>query len=180
MPEDETQDHEGQPDAQHESQPEKRERTGKREKRGKRKRGDAIASRREANRELGKARKGIEAVRAFYICNAMLSGIALALSFMANLGPFAIGIAGVLFAVAIAGTLRVRKEPFAWSLVLAIGWTINVLAMVALGAAGADCSFVFACLWTLGCWYAVRATSRAAQLMKENPDLRITRKIKDG
>ena len=146
----------------------------------KRKRGDAITSRREANRELGKARRGVEAVRAFYICNAMLAGVLLALAALGDMGAIAIGVLGVLFALSIAGTLRVRKEPFAWSLVLAIGWTLNVLAMAALGAASANCIFVFSCLWTRGCWYAVRATSRAAQLMKENPDLRIARKIREG
>jgi len=139
---------------------------------------EPIASRRDANRELGRAKKGIEAARSFYIANAVIAGILLAFSLLLGGGALAAGVFGGLLLLAIVGATQIRKQPFGWSLVLAMGWTLLVAVRVVTTGLSISVPFGLMCLWTLGCWFSVRATSRAAHLMKENPDLRITRRIK--
>ena len=106
------------------------------------------------------------------------AGLLLAISVLSGANAIAVAISAALLTLSIVGTIQIRKQPFAWSLLLAMGWTLVVVAYAVVFGPSINLLLGFMCLWTAGCWFSVRATSRAAQLMQENPGLRITHKIK--
>jgi hypothetical protein len=131
-----------------------------------------------ASRQLGKANRSIAAIRNFYIANAMLAGIVLGLMLLAEAPPLYAGIAAAVFLAALAGIRGVRSEPFLWTLGAAAVWTLVVGLQVATGAV-LGLYFFLSCAWALGCWFMLPTTRRVRDLMRENPDLWIARRMRD-
>jgi hypothetical protein len=140
-----------------------------------------------AGRELGKALRAIQAVRMFYVANAMVSGIFLAMFLFA----FAAGnveadnetLANVLVAfysgfllVCLIGIWQVVAQPFFWSVLIASIWTL--LKAIDLAIYGPASLLSLGTLWTAGTWVAVAATAPVRRLLREYPDLRISKRLK--
>jgi uncharacterized MAPEG superfamily protein len=136
-----------------------------------------------ASRELGKANRAILAIRNFYIANAMIAGLVLAVLLLGKAGPLYTVIGAVIFVLALAGIRGVRSEPFLWTLGAASVWTLLVALQVATGAwrtpeGKPTLPFIVACLWTLGCWMLLSRTRRVRDVLREHPDLWISRKMR--
>lgn len=127
-------------------------------------------------RELGKANRAITAIRSFYLANAILSGVALAVVALATPTSVVTFVIGAIFLLAVTGISQVRKEPFVWTLGLAAVWTFVVVGSVVSGNARGY-AFFLSCAWALGCWMMLPSTRRVRELLRAHPDLWIARRM---
>lgn len=147
--------------------------------------GDAL-SRGRASGELGRALRTIGTLRWFFVAGAVLSGVLLAMAFLAfrkfeGMEDFeefrsAALLATVIFAIQTllmaTGALLVRRQPFLWAVVLASFVTLTT----ALGFAQGGIP-ILGTIWSIALWAAVRTTLPVKRLLAEFPDLRIARKM---
>lgn len=141
---------------------------------------DEATERRLASRELGRAKRSIGAIRNFYIANAILWGVPLALVLLVpgQVLLKAIFAAGFLFMV--AGAAQVRNQPFVWSILIASIWTLYLASHVVRGGRLMSLGFLLSLGWTLGCWMMVPTTVRVNKLIAQHPDLWISKKMRPG
>lgn len=141
-------------------------------------RDDDREARLRASRELGKAKRAMQAIRSLYVATAILAGVMLALGLLADAGPVFIGTYAVVFVAALFGIRGVNTEPFLWTLGAAVFWTLDVAARLALGTARSSGMWFFViCAWALGCWMMLPSTRRVRELIRKHPDLWIARRM---
>jgi hypothetical protein len=144
--------------------------------RARRRRGDAV-DRDLVNRELGRAYRTAQAVRAFYVACLVVIAVRLALlvwviasepDLAADLAILT-GAATLDLVLFLTGYLRILRNPFFWTVLVASVTTLNfAIGIVDYGALG---FFNLAGLFTVALWAAVPATARVRKLMKKYPDL---------
>lgn len=161
--------------------------------------GDKL-DRRQANIELGKAFKTLKRVRAFYITLALLQGVLLLFA-VAGLGQrqalqttgaeAALWYGGAMLLFFIVGAALLPRQPFAWSLTLALvvtpyglyGLVAGILFLIAALSAGvpgvvgilmvllmAAIIFGIPVLAATACWFATARLAGFKKLLAENKD----------
>lgn len=135
-----------------------------------------------ANRELGRAVQALSRVETLYSVLIVISLINLLVFVLRAWGPFMeSGIFWLItlvmlleLGVLVVGRLRLRTNPFVWSLVLAALMTVNILTVLAFG----DGLPILGILMTVAAWSAVGLLSGIRPLMEKYPDLRATQRIR--
>ncbi|MHC4849799.1 MAG: hypothetical protein ACYTEG_15280 [Planctomycetota bacterium] len=137
--------------------------------------------RRLASRELGKARRSIDAIRSFYLANIILCGVILLFVWLGEASGLTIGVAALATGAMVAGFMQIRTRPFVWSLIIACVWTVLMALMGNAGLLMPPNLLTFlGGAWTLGCWMMLPTTTRVNKLLAEHPDLWISKKMTGG
>lgn len=132
-----------------------------------------------ASRELGRAKRSIQAVQSLYVASAILACILFLLLFLGGAGPLVKAVFGAGFLLAIWGIWGVKSEPFLWTIGAAAFWTLVAGSLIAAGAArAAGIWFFVVCAWALGCWVMLPTTRRVKELLRAHPDLSVSRKMR--
>jgi len=144
-----------------------------------------------ASRKLGAAFKWMEAVRAFYWACVVFIGLTLVFLVLGLLGApeedrpwigVATAVTGADLALLVIGAIRIRRNPFLWTVVAA---SVNtpffliflVLFLPALAQAPSLLSLFILIAYglvSIGLWVAVPKTAQVRRLMREYPDLWVT------
>jgi hypothetical protein len=137
-----------------------------------------------ASREIGRALRAVQAVRVLFITLAVVGGLWTLVALAADRGPdpvmTAIGIGGL--SLAGLGIWRVGREPRLWAILVAVLQTLMAGAF----ASTLDFNIIrvvfsipalFLVVVAVCAWGAVAVIAPAAQLIRENPNLRITKKL---
>lgn len=149
-------------------------------------------TRHELAREVGRARKAVSLARLWFGLSAVFLG-GFALRFWTALFPIerdqgstavgplvAFGTALTAIAlVAALGFALVRRQPFAWTLVMAIGQTALALVLAAWLSFPSLASLV-ALSFGLGWWGLLLPVARSRRIASEHPELLAVRRIRRG
>ena len=136
----------------------------------------------QARRELATAYRTVRAVRMGYLVVVGLSVIValgslrdLARAFEGGHAALLLGSLAwwVLPAVALTGYLRIHRHPLLWSLLFAIGASLLNLGLLLFGAI----SWVLMVITVLA-WFGVLATVPVQRLVREHPDLYVSRRVR--
>ncbi|MBI1853750.1 MAG: hypothetical protein HYR85_25725 [Planctomycetes bacterium] len=131
----------------------------------------------------------LRALRGVYVCGAIVWGAFLGVFAFAlfavqssdsleDSGPIWLGasLAAAALVVFVVGAWKIVEQPFLWSVLMASITTLNVVVSIA------ERGFTLGTLWgisfTAATWIAVTYASRVRELMREFPDLWISRKLK--
>jgi hypothetical protein len=122
-----------------------------------------------ANRELGRIKRALDGVRVFLFTLAPVGGILVAFYATGRTPrPLYAALFGAAVVICLVGGLRIYREPALWTCLAAL-----------LGTAAAVAALNFlALIFALGAWAAFGVVQPARRLMAENPDLRITKKLR--
>jgi len=143
-----------------------------------------LMQKRLVSREIGRALRAVQAVRVLFITLAVVGGLWTLGVAAADGGPdpvmMAIGVAGL--ALAGLGIWRIGREPRLWAILVAILQTVMLIAFWStlefnLLRLVFSIPGLFLLVVALGAWGAVAVIAPAAQLIREHPELRITRKL---
>lgn len=147
---------------------------------------DTDLDRIQANREIGRAFRAVQAVRTFYWALSAGNALYLLLVYMVlsalplSRRPDPIfmyviaGIHGGAILLYVVGAIRLHKEPFLWALVVSLVQTVAAVLGV---VRGFDVGSVISILLAAFCWAAFAVIAPTIRLMKQYPDLRITKRL---
>jgi len=132
-----------------------------------------------ASRELGKAKRSIEAIRNFYKANLILCAIVTGALAMFGAAPVVLALAGGATVFMCVGMLQIANKPFEWSLAIAVIWTLIMGAHAYGGGLGPNLTTFLGGAWTLGCWIMLPTTRRVNRLLGQYPDLWVAKKMRN-
>jgi hypothetical protein len=135
-----------------------------------------------ASRELGKIERAILGVRTLFVVTAALHAVVAALvGFLVEDERPRTGWAlcfGLVAAVALLGAILVRRQPHAWSIVLAGVTTVWMFALFLM--VGTSWLWQLQLICMLGAWAAVDQTRRVKALLARFPALAVSARLRGG
>ena len=119
-----------------------------------------------AHREIGRVHRGLATLRGLLVVDATLLGLIVIPTFIfGEPGPITLALAAI-FVAAVVGAVLVVRNPYPWTLGLAIGHTLLALLMwLAPGFSAIVASLIAALLW-----WAVSVAANARNLKRAFPD----------
>lgn len=142
-----------------------------------------------AAKELNETYRLLKSLRALYAIGAVAWGAVFALGAVGlyrvlftdaieDAGPIWLLFArsAVGLAISIVGAVKILSQPFFWSLLIASTNTLNAAVSIAQG--GLSIGAVVSLVWSALLWLGVERASRVRHLLREYPDLWVSRRMK--
>ena len=133
--------------------------------------------RRQANRELGRAKRTIDAIRNFYITNLVWCALIFGALFLVRAPRSWLLIAFAVTAFMAVGVAQIRSRPYIWSLMIAVIWVVLMGAWALSGTLRLNVWSFLGGAWVIGCWWMVPRTKQVEDLLDKYPDLWIAKKM---